>query len=182
MLVHDYKPPPVIIEPSKYRLRIQMVPEKASGHNLRGLIPSTQWDRIKNAAFAVAGHRCEACGGVGSSHPVECHELWDFNQKLRLQKLNGLQVLCPDCHGAAHIGFSKKSKSPQTYERIRGKLMSVNGLTGDQVDKYIRMAFASHNETRDMLWVMDLSWLSKNFIFSWSKKALGSSMLIRGSA
>jgi hypothetical protein len=48
-----------------------------------------------------AGHRCELCGGVGGSnrgHTIECHEVWDYDDRTWVQRLVRLTALCPACH------------------------------------------------------------------------------------
>jgi hypothetical protein len=175
----DFKAKPVIIEPSSYPLQIELVPEKAWGHNLRGLIPGSQWDKIKKAVFGLAGHRCEICRGRGWDWPVECHEKWEFNEKRRLQTLEGLVALCPRCHAAKHLGFAMKNKAPEAFAAIREHIMKVNGLTGEQVDKYIEWAFAIQRPRAKMLWTLDQRWLERHYVFAWSKKAIESNILIR---
>lgn len=178
----DHLDKPIVITPSEYPLTIELVPKNAWDHNLRALIPASQWDRIRNAVFEQASNRCEICGGYGWSHPVECHERWTFNEPKRLQTLDGLIALCPRCHAVKHLGFTMKNRRPESFQTARQHLMRVNGITGAEADKYIEWAFGIQRARAKMMFVMDLSWLSRHFQFSWSKKALQSTALIRGDA
>lgn len=101
----------------------------------------SQWDKIRRKCYAAAGYKCEICGGKGSKHPVECHEIWDFGDgKITL---TGLIALCPSCHEVKHIGLAG----------IRGRgeialrhFMKVNGVSLAVAERYVRDAFALYHE------------------------------------
>ncbi len=171
---------PISITPHDYKLKIELVPEKAWGHNPRSLMPRGQWDKIKGAVFDLAGDRCEICCGRGYDHPVECHERWNFNEEMRLQTLEGLIALCPRCHAAKHLGFSMMAKTPKSYDAVRSHMARVNDVSAFENDKYIAWAFAQQAKRRGLSWVMDVRWLERHFQFAWSKSALESKVLIRG--
>ncbi|AKJ73572.1 hypothetical protein SP39_1 [Salmonella phage 39] len=80
-----------------------MVPKTAWFTNLRSHLSKSNWDVVRKKCYAKANYKCEICGGKGTKHPVECHEIWDFgNGKITLK---GLIALCPSCHEVKHIGW-----------------------------------------------------------------------------
>lgn len=174
--------PSLQIRPFDYPLQIELVPKRAWGHNLRALIPATQWDKIKNAVFEQAGFHCEICHGQGQRHPVECHERWTFDESKRLQRLDGLIALCPRCHLAKHLGFAMRNRSPEDFDKIMAHLARVNGIGRDEADKYVEWVFAIQRRRANMAWVMDLRWLERHCAITWSAEARRSSMLIRDAA
>ena len=98
-------------------LKIEMVPETLWHNNLRYLLKPKKWqeirkhelNRIKNADYQFP---CEICNQVKDS--LDCHEIWNYNEEERIQTLNGLIMLCKQCHLIKHIGFS-------TYLALDGK-------------------------------------------------------------
>jgi hypothetical protein len=149
------------------RLTIELVPSTSWGDNLRdGLkIKKGEWERLKRACFERASHRCEVCGGVGKKHPVECHEVWDYDDQNKVQKLVSLVALCPPCHRAKHIGHTFKKLEGWVVDATLGHLARVNQLTAPQVSEMIIEAFGVHRERSNHLWSVDTSivqkWLSE---------------------
>ena len=86
------------------KLTIELVPYGQWFDNVRAKISAAQWGKLKHACFVKAEHRCEICHGVGKKHPVECHEIWHYDDDKKIQKLLGLISLCPSCHRVKHIG------------------------------------------------------------------------------
>jgi len=43
------------------------------------------WDRLRRQVAAEAGERCEIFGGRGRRWPVECHEVWDYDEEHNVQ-------------------------------------------------------------------------------------------------
>lgn len=86
------------------KLTIELVPFGQWFDNLRSRLKPGQWEVLKTACYVRANHRCEICGGKGRKHPVECHEIWHFDDEKKIQTLTGLISLCPSCHRVKHIG------------------------------------------------------------------------------
>jgi len=122
----------------KWKLEPDTIPKATHGINLRSHLQSYQWDRIRRHCYKKAGYKCEICGGVGQTHPVECHEEWEWDFSGGYQVLKGVTALCPSCHEVKHIGLA----------RVRGRfwdamrhMASVNGKTVD--DCKMRMSYLS---------------------------------------
>lgn len=97
---------------------------------------------------------------MGEKHPVECHEIWHYDDEKHIQKLTGLTALCPSCHQVKHIGLA----------RVRGKeaeakkhLAKVNNWSNLEVEKYLTTVWSQWRKRSQNNWKLDLSWLEKNF-------------------
>lgn len=138
------------------KLTVDLVPSSSWGANLRKELPKATWDTLRRAQYAKASHVCEICGGRGPRHPVECHEIWEYEDDTGVQMLKGLIALCPDCHSVKHLGFA--------FVCGRGKqatahLMKVNGWGPQEAAAYVKVAFAIHAERSSHPWTLDLEWL-----------------------
>ena len=136
-------------------LTLDLVPRTTWWVNLRTILPKGEWDRIRRESYRKANYRCEICGGVGPAHPVECHELWEFDDKTRTQKLVGLISLCPACHQVKHFGLAQING--KTKEAIR-HLMKVNNWSASKADQHIRESFDEWKIRCLTDWKVDISY------------------------
>lgn len=60
-----------------------------------------------------AACRCEVSGGVGTEWPVECHELWRFDEGSQTLQLRGFTALHPEIHVAKHLERQQEDKRRQ---------------------------------------------------------------------
>ncbi len=146
--------PPVVVPPA--RLTVELVPKTSWYNNVRALVDAPAWDRIRRQAYRQAGYRCEVCGGRGPEHPVECHEIWRYDDRTRVQALVRMIALCPACHQVKHLGFANvKGKGAQAGAH----LARVNGWTLAQADAYIGEAFRVWAQRSQGPWTLDLGGL-----------------------
>jgi len=71
-------------------LTIELVPKGQWGSNLRSELSTKDWDTLRRESYHLASYKCEVCGGVGPRHPVECHEIWHYDDAYHVQRLDGL--------------------------------------------------------------------------------------------
>lgn len=140
------------------RLTIELVPQTSWFNNVRAVVTKKRWDYLKSQVASKAYDTCEICGGQGPKHPVECHEVWSYDNKTHVQKLERMIALCPDCHMVKHFGFAQ----------IQGKggaalrhLMKVNKLTYKKAEAYVTQAFQVWAERSTKTWTLDISSLSE---------------------
>lgn len=144
--------------PASPHLTIELVPATSWFTNLRSLVSSDQWDQLRKATYRAASQRCEICGGRGPKWPVECHEIWEYDDQKRVQRLIGLIALCPNCHQVKHFGLARV----QGQQEIAGRwLMEVNGWTRRQAYDHVQAAFALWEKRSQKQWEVDISWLEK---------------------
>ncbi len=82
------------------------MPQSCWFSNVRDHVSKPTWDKLRKATYQQANYRCEVCGGRGDKHPVECHEIWNYDDINHIQTLFGLTALCPSCHQVKHIGLA----------------------------------------------------------------------------
>ena len=141
------------------KLTIELVPETCWYSNLRSELSQRDWDILRKESYRKANYCCEVCGGKGSKHPVECHEIWEFDDKDKTQTLKGLISLCPACHEVKHIGLAEiKGRG----DIARAHLAKINGWNIDQAQRYINTSFDIWNERSNHLWTLDTSWVKEN--------------------
>jgi hypothetical protein len=146
--------PAVAVPPA--RLTIELVPKTSWYHNVRALTDELGWDRIRRQVWRQADYRCEVCGGRGPEHPVECHEVWRYDDRTCVQLLVRMIALCPACHQVKHLGFANvKGKGTQA----QAHLARVNGWTLEQADVYISQAFQVWAQRSQGAWTLDLEGL-----------------------
>lgn len=143
------------------KLTIELVPASQWEDNLRSRLTKRQWDNLRAACYQKAGHVCEVCGGRGPKHPVECHEIWDYNDQARIQRLTGLVALCPDCHKVKHIGFAL-TQGDKTLGFAIYHLATVNEWPMTLAVEYVQRQFQIHAIRSQREYHLDLSWLDNS--------------------
>jgi hypothetical protein len=140
-------------------LTIDLVPASCWFSNVRSEVTKTQWDIIRNQTYSAAYHICQICGGVGKKHPVECHEIWKYDDKTLIQKLEGMIALCPDCHMVKHFGLAQiQNKSDKALKHF----MKINKMSKIKAEQYIINAFDIWAKRSIKKWNLDISVL-KNY-------------------
>ena len=137
------------------KITIELVPQSVWQKNLRSMLPKKDWDILRRDCYKHADYECEICGGVGPKHPVECHEIWEFDDERRIQFLTGLIALCPTCHMVKHIGFA--TVSGKRHLALH-QLCKVNGWDENQADDYIAECFQVWNDRSEEEWTTNIDW------------------------
>lgn len=163
--------PEVPLSPPTFHLEVELVPASSWGANLRSALRANEWDRLRKQTYRLAGYRCEICGGKGAKHPVECHEVWAYEDvqgnvpdivdysRTYTQTLVRLVSLCPACHEVKHFGLTTlRGRDQQAFRH----LMRVNGWNENQAQKHIQEVYALWEKRSRVGWMLDLSWLEEN--------------------
>lgn len=141
------------------KLIIEVIPQSLWGVNLRDQLGQTAWARVRKECYVKAGHRCEICGGQGRSHPVECHEIWRYDDEQRVQTLAGLIALCPACHEVKHYGRACAFGRAAAAQR---HFLNVNSCTPQEMRIHIDESKALWQRRSEFQWTQDLSWFDEN--------------------
>ena len=139
-------------------LTIELVPKTSWFKNLRSDLPKEQWDKLRKQTYRNAKYHCEVCGGVGEEWPVECHKIWDYDDKNHNQILIGLIALCPSCHKVKHMG--RAFAIGQAEESV-GHLMEVNSWSEITTFNYLKNVFHKWRTRSCHKWKVDISWALK---------------------
>ncbi len=144
--------------PSTAHLTIELVPKTCWFSNVRWEVSKEEWEKLKKMTSQRGEYRCEICGSRGPQWPVECHEIWNYDDQKHIQTLAGLIALCPDCHEVKHMGLAN----------VRGRgsiaaqhLAKVNSWTKERAEQYIASQFELWEERSKHTWQLDIRWLEQ---------------------
>lgn len=140
------------------KLTIELVPSSLHGRNLHNgeYISQKTWRKLSKRVYKRAGYCCEICGGKGTRHPVECHEVWKYDLTSFDQRLVKLIALCPYCHMVKHIGLAgHKNKMGLAITH----LARVNGWTSRQAIHYKDLHLSLVYQYDKIDWGLDLNHL-----------------------
>jgi len=143
------------------KLTIELVPQTSWFSNLRSIVSTKDWNTLRTESYELANHRCEICNGIGVKHPVECHEVWEYDDENFIQKLVRLTSLCPSCHEVKHIGFAN---TQGRGEIAANHLAKINGWTLEITKAYIKDQFQIWRYRSSNIYELDLSWLDEKSI------------------
>jgi hypothetical protein len=148
---------------SKPKLTIELVPKTCHFSNVRTCVSTSEWDKIRKLSYASANNKCEICDSdglkQGYKHRVECHEVWDYDDENKIQKLVKLISLCVACHQVKHIGRAiAMGKENDCFNQMA----KVNKWTREQIQEHIVESFKLHKTRSKHKWGLDLSLLSKD--------------------
>jgi len=146
----------------KLKLDIELVPKTAWYTNVRSNVTKAEWDKIRKKSYKNADYKCEICNDTGLNqgynHPVECHEIWKYNDDTKNQTLTGLVSLCPKCHKVKHPGLAQmKGKMHEVIEQ----LCKVNDMTPEEAGRYIESSFSIWRERSLHGWLLDISYIEE---------------------
>jgi len=137
-------------------LFIGLVPRSCWFDNVRSHVSADQWTLLKKRTFRDAGWRCEICRGVGPEWPVECHEVWNYDDATHTQRLERLVALCPDCHRVKHMGLANVRQ--QSVEAT-AHLALVNGWSYAKARQHVDEAFELWARRSRESWALDISYI-----------------------
>lgn len=123
---------------SETKLEIELIHRDSICKSLRQILSEQDWDFLRNNAYKKANYKCEICGGVGMNHPVECHEIWKYDDKKRIQYIDSIQAICPRCHQVKHYALSiLKGLRESAFLH----LMRVNNWSQSETEAYIKKKY-----------------------------------------
>lgn len=140
------------------KLEIELIPKSCSFSNVRSLLPKKHWDILRTKSYEKANHVCEVCGDTGKNqgyrHNVECHEIWEYDNKTNTQILRGLISLCPRCHQVKHFGRSSAiGKQAEVFKHME----IVNNWTHKECVTHVAQAMMEYRERSKKKWSINLS-------------------------
>ena len=146
------------------KLTIELVPKTSWFANLRSNVTKDEWDLVRRSAYKKAKYKCEICGAVGPKWPVECHEIWHYDDKNHIQRLLKTMALCPNCHTVKHIGLANiRGLLPKAMKHLQ----KVNKWNKRTAQIYVNDIFNLWKERNNHSWTLDLTWLDENFTWGW---------------
>jgi hypothetical protein len=95
--------------------------------------------------------------------PVEAHEIWVFDDQTKIQKLEGIVALCPQCHLVKHLG---RAQATGQYQKAISHLCKVNGWTKQDAELYIQVCYEVWSQRSRSQWQLDIS-LVDEYLKEW---------------
>jgi hypothetical protein len=150
--------PPVAADVRLPQLLTELVPETCWLSTVRSYLSEHYWRKLSRDVSERSGRRCEICGGRGRRHAVECHEVWAYRDDIHVQKLEGLQALCPMCHRVKHLG---RSIELGYEEQALGWLARLNRWDAATTRAYVDFVFEQWRERSEHAWGLDVTVLGE---------------------
>jgi len=135
------------------KLLPELIPYSMHYKNVRSVLSDEDWKEVARISYKNSNHRCDICGARGR---MECHEIWDFNDKKLVQKLVGLTTLCHECHQVKHIGLARKLG---WFGDALEHMSKINGISINKCKKYIEYAEMEVKKRREE-YDLDLTFLN----------------------
>ncbi len=134
-------------------LTFEFIPVATWGVSLAKLLRRSEWRALRRDVFEKASGSCQVCGGRGESHPLECHETWEFDDSRAIQQLTGFLALCPDCHAAKHFGRVEPDRALTVLRHV----CRVNQWTQKVAMEELQKASELWLQRSSRMWSVDLS-------------------------
>jgi len=120
---------------------------------MRSEFPRSVWDRIRKEQYASQGHQCGVCKTAGR---LSCHEIWEFDDDNRIQKLKGFIALCDLCHAVKHLGRTAVLEGIVERKAVEEHFMRVNECDLQTFVKHGEDAMTQWVERSKHEWSIDL--------------------------
>ena len=147
-------------------LPIELIPKSMHQYNVRARITEEQWKVVCKVVHRNnVGNKwhCQVCHQKGTTqgfnHPVECHEVWEFDDKTRTQKLVNLKTLCPLCHKFTHLGLATKQGYANTVKEHGSR---IRRMSISSIEKELKHLYEINNERSKTRWKLDLTYLNQS--------------------
>ena len=141
-------------------LLVELVPLTTWEVNLRSALTKRQWDQHRKAQYKRANYRCEICGERGTeqgyNYPVECHEVWQYDDVNHIQILVRLIALCPCCHRVKHAGRTITVDRKAGRIEVEDRLMKINGWSRNKAANHIKDALQLWEDRSHYGWQLNL--------------------------
>ena len=109
----------------KRKLKFELIPAGCWKCNLHEILSKQAWDFIKQDAKIRADGKCSICGR--KTNNLDAHEVWGYDEKNAIQKLEDVIAVCRDCHNTIHIGRTQavgtSEKAEDHYIKVSGSLI-----------------------------------------------------------
>jgi len=137
------------------RLTIELVPKTSWGANLRSLMSNAAWDKTRKQAYTQYGNKCGICRAKGR---LNCHEIWEYDDKRHIQKLACFIALCDLCHHVKHFGLANilAAEGKLNLEEVVEHFLKVNECDRGAFESHADQAAAKWRERSQYDWKVEL--------------------------
>ena len=137
------------------KLSIELVPSTVWESSVYKLMSREVWDSIRNDFIKENGRKCQVCGKTSGT--MNLHEIWNYDDKKHVQKLEGFILLCRMCHHVKHIGLAGilANQGKLGYDKVIEHFCKVNDCTKKEFEKHKAKAFEIWRERSEYEWNQD---------------------------
>jgi hypothetical protein len=137
------------------RLTIELVPRPLWGINLHK--SGSGWDKLRKQVYAQYNHHCGICGAENVT--LYCHEIWQYDDTLHIQKLSGFIALCNMCNYCKHMGRASvlAREGKLDFKKVAEHFMRVNQCSYEEYEAYRNEAFKTWRERNQYTWTTDFA-------------------------
>ena len=137
------------------KLTIELVPSTSWYANMRKVLSQSDWDILRKRVYADYDRKCGLCGATGR---LNCHELWEYDDRNYVQTLKGFIALCDLCHHVKHIGLAKilADRGELDMDNVVNHFLQVNGCEYPDYINHERSAWSQWEKRSKYDWRVDL--------------------------
>lgn len=137
------------------KLSAELVPSTVWYSSLYRLLPKEVWDKIRSEIIEQKGRKCQICNETEGK--MNLHEIWKYDDKNHIQKLEGFILLCEMCHHVKHIGLAGilANKGKLDYDEVMKHFCRVNGCSEKDFKNHVDEAFKVWRERSGHDWKQD---------------------------
>jgi DNA polymerase III subunit epsilon len=159
----------------KLSLSANLIPSTMWGKNVRAVVSIQVWQTLRwnlgatqdkpfmplfRTADGFDRRRNAMCRGCGiKQEEMELHEVWEFDEVKRIQRLVDLITLCNKCHLVMHLGRAMKVGHGDI---ALAHLASVNGWTMSKAQQHAKGAMETWHRRSQFSYTLDFS-----FLYQW---------------
>lgn len=136
----------------RLKLKIQPIPNSTWGISLANKMPSKEWLDLTVKVYRDADYTCEICGATGVK--LHCHEVWEFDDRKKIQRLVRLECCCELCHNVHHFGRSTVVYKPSYVEKLIKHWCKVNGKTKQDFIEYQKEIFEINKRRAKIFYIV----------------------------
>lgn len=142
--------------PKDLRLTIELVPQPCWYSNMRTHVSRSVWDKLRRQVYAQYNYHCGVCQIENVT--LHCHEIWQYDDILHIQKLHGFIALCEMCHHCKHMGLAGilAAEGKLDLEKVIEHFMKVNRCTRAEYDEHSNEAWSTWRERNTHEWTTEL--------------------------
>lgn len=138
-------------------IKIELVPNDQMGISLKNGLKKSDWDKIRKIAIKKSNGVCACCGKKLSR--FEAHEVWSYDEKKKIRKLENIIAVCSLCHKGIHMN---RSFLCENIEEIENHYMKVNKCSYSEMKNKLKQANEIQKELSKIYdWQLDLSILQE---------------------
>lgn len=141
----------------RMKLGLHLIPQTCFRSNLRNHLGQRKWSIFSRKIRRENNFTCKYCGFVEDRKTkkyTHLHEIWEFDDKNKIQRLIGFECICPDCHNVHHWGYSEYRGLNLKY--LLDHACTINSCSSSEFKEHIAKERKLWEERSSHEWTLDL--------------------------